>query len=121
MVERMKLGSGTTPADWVAEARSFRANHPADWWELQRHKLIHFWTPWLNPLIFLKSQVLASIMALAPLFLLAAFELGRRRRQLDEFLWLLLGLVGIGWLVGGLLFHVRFVIAFLSWTSRSWC
>jgi 4-amino-4-deoxy-L-arabinose transferase-like glycosyltransferase len=135
MVERMKLGSGTGPGDWTESARRFRVENRAGWWELQRHKAVHFWTPWVNPLIFPRTHVLASLVALAPLFLLAAFEMWRRIRGPDAFFVLLLGLVAVGWLVGGILFHVqvRYRIPFVDlsflvlsaawlgrWDVRAW-
>jgi hypothetical protein len=52
------------------------------------------------------------------LFVFAALELWRRRREIDSFLWLLVGLIGSGFVVGGLLFHaaVRYRIPFVDVT-----
>jgi 4-amino-4-deoxy-L-arabinose transferase-like glycosyltransferase len=109
---------GETPVEvYLEEARDFRQNHSADWWRLQWYKFKHFWTPWLNPLIFPRSLYLLSLVATTPLFLLAAIELWRRRRKMsDPFLVLLLGLVAVGYIVGGFLFHVqvRYRIPFID-------
>jgi 4-amino-4-deoxy-L-arabinose transferase-like glycosyltransferase len=107
LVARFSVESGTPPETWMEEARAFRQNHRSDWWRLQWYKFKHFWTPWLNPLIFSRANFLISLVTLTPVFLLAAAELWRRRGKYDPFLLLLLGLVGIGYLVGGFLFHVQ--------------
>lgn len=108
MHRRFSLHGGETPEQWAAAAREFREQHRGAWWRLQGHKLAHFWTPWVNPLIFPRAQFAASLLTMTPLFVLAAWEIARRlRRQPDAFLALLLGLVGVGWLVGGILFHVQ--------------
>jgi hypothetical protein len=99
--------SGKSPDVWMDEARSFRRERTGDWLRLQWHKFKHFWTPWLNPLIFPRKQFIISLLTATPIFLLAAAELFRRRRAIDPFLVLLLGLVGVGYLVSGLLFHVQ--------------
>jgi 4-amino-4-deoxy-L-arabinose transferase-like glycosyltransferase len=107
LVARFSVESGTPPETWMAEARAFRQNHRADWWRLQWYKFKHFWTPWLNPLIFSRANFLISVVTLTPPFIFAAAELWRRRGKYDPFLYLLLGLVGVGYVVGGLLFHVQ--------------
>lgn len=107
VVARYSVKSGPSPETWMAEARDFRKNHPADWRRLQWYKFKHFWTPWLNPLIFSRSNFLISLVAITPLFLLGAAELVRRRKTRDPFLFLLLGLIAVGYLVGGFLFHVQ--------------
>lgn len=107
LVTHYAMKSETSPEVYLEEARDFRQNHKADWWRLQWYKFKHFWTPWLNPLIFPRSLYLLSLVATTPLFLFAAVELWRRRRERDSFLWLLLGLVAVGYLVGGFLFHVQ--------------
>jgi hypothetical protein len=91
----------------MAAAHDFRQNHARDWWRLQWYKFRHFWTPWLNPLIFSRATFLISLLTVTPLFLLAPVELFRRRRSKDPFVWVLLGLIAVGYLVGGLLFHVQ--------------
>lgn len=95
------------PAVLIGEAEALRTSHPRDWWILQLYKFKHFWTPWLNPLIFSRAQVALSAVAATPLFVWALLELGRQRRRLDRFLILLLGLIGTGYLVAGFLFHVQ--------------
>jgi len=101
---------------WLARARAFRRDHPAEWWRLQRHKLVHFWTPWLNPLIFPRHQVWASALSQTPLFLIALAEIARRLRRPDPFLALLLAVLAAGLLVGGMLFltAVRYRIPFVD-------
>lgn len=99
--------SGKSPEVWMEEMRAFRRERTADWLRLQFYKFKHFWTPWLNPLIFPRTQFIISLLSATPLFLLSALELFRRRRTIDRFLVLLLGLVGVGYLVSGLLFHVQ--------------
>ena len=77
-------------------------------------------------MIFPRSMFLVSVLSLTPRFLLAAAELWRRHRSIDPFLWLLLGLVAVGSLAGGFLFHVqvRYRIPFVDLTflvlSASW-
>jgi hypothetical protein len=107
LVSRFSTESNVTPATWSAEAQDFRRNHAADWWRLQWYKSKHFWTPWLNPLIFSRSNFLISLVTITPLFVMAAIELFRRRKSRAPFLLLLLGLIAVGYLVGGLLFHVQ--------------
>jgi glycosyltransferase involved in cell wall biosynthesis/4-amino-4-deoxy-L-arabinose transferase-like glycosyltransferase len=109
---RFAIVGGSAPEGWLEEGNAFRRDHPAEWRRLQWHKIRHFWTPWLNPLIFPRSLFLVSVLAITPLFALAAAELWRRRPRQgqsgwDGFLWLLLGLVAVGFLVGGLMFHVQ--------------
>lgn len=118
LVARFSVESGTPPEMWMDEARDFRRDQSADWWRLQWHKFKHFWTPWLNPLIFSRSIYLLSLFTITPLFLMAAAELFRRRASIDAFLILLLGLVAVGYLVGGLLFHtqVRYRFPFVDLT-----
>ncbi|HEY0431457.1 MAG TPA: glycosyltransferase family 39 protein [Pyrinomonadaceae bacterium] len=107
LIRKFSVESGTSPETWIAEARDFRQNHREEWWRLQAFKFKHFWTPWLNPLIFSRANVLISLVTITPLFLLGALELVRRRRIIDPFLVLLLGLIAVGYLVGGFLFHVQ--------------
>jgi 4-amino-4-deoxy-L-arabinose transferase-like glycosyltransferase len=98
--------SGKPANVWMEEVRLFRQEHPADWRRLQWYKFKHFWTPWLNPLIFPRMQFIVSVLSATPLFLLAGAELVRRRFR-DPFLQLLVGLVVVGYLVSGFLFHVQ--------------
>ena len=107
LVTRISVEAQTPSDTLVDEARAFRQNDRAGWWRLQWYKFKHFWTPWLNPLIFSRTDFLISLFALTPLFLLAAFELWRRCRAKDSFVPLLIGLIAVGYLVGGLLFHVQ--------------
>lgn len=107
LVEHFSVESGPQQETWMEEARSFRQNQKADWWLLQWYKFKHFWTPWVNPLIFSRTDFLISLFTVTPIFLLAAVELWRRRRARDPFLLLLVGLISVGYLVGGLLFHVQ--------------
>src|SRR2546425_177968 len=95
LVVHVSLEGGMSNSALMEEARDFRQNHRADWWRLQWYKFRHFWTPWLNPMIFSRGQYLLSLVATTPLFLMAAAELWRRRSQRDPFLVLLLGLVGV--------------------------
>jgi len=101
------IDSKHSPEDWMRPARDFQRNQTRDWLKLQLYKVRHFWTPWLNPLIFSRRDYLLSLVSTTPLFLLAGCELWRRRRVRDPFLTLLLGVLGVGYLVGGLLFHVE--------------
>jgi len=112
---RLSVNSNVTPEQWMNEVRDFQKNHRAEWWRLQWYKFRHFWTPWVNPLIFPRSQFLLSLFAVTPLFIGALVEL-LRRRKLDAFLVLLLGVVVVGYLVGGFLFHVavRYRIPFVD-------
>jgi len=107
LIARGSIESGTSPEASMAEARDFRENHRPDWWRLQWYKFKHFWTPWLNPLIFSRANVLISVITITPLFLLGAVELFRRLASRDPFALLLLGLIVVGYLVGGFLFHVQ--------------
>lgn len=107
LAARFSVDSGISQETWMKEARDFRQNHSADWWLLQWYKFKHFWTPWLNPVIFSRANFLISLLANTPLFLLAGAELIRRRGKSDPFLVLLLGLVAVGYLVAGFLFHVQ--------------
>src|SRR5207253_4394796 len=79
LVEHVSLESKNSLGQWLDEVREFRRERPADWWRLQWYKFKHYWTPWLNPLIFSRTQVLISAVIGTPLFLLAALELWRRR------------------------------------------
>lgn len=123
---RFAVDGGEPPETWVASARRFQEEQRTDWLRLQGHKVRHFWTPWLNPLIVSRAVFLASLLAATPIFLLAVMEVWRRLRRQDAFLWLLLGLVAVGFLVGGLLFHVqvRYRIPFVDLSflvlSASW-
>jgi len=112
------IESGTGPQEWMTEAREFSQSNAHGWWLLQLYKLKHFWTPWLNPIIFSRTQFLLSLFFTTPLFVLAFLELWRRRHERDPFMLLLLGLVGVGYLVGGFLFHVqvRYRIPFVDVT-----
>ena len=114
---------------WVRAALDFRRSHTRDWLRLQWYKTQHFWTPWLNPVIFERKAFLISVFFTTPLFVLAACELWRRRRTYDAFLVLLLGILGIGYLTGGLIFHaqvryripyveVTFILLASCWASR---
>ena len=118
LIARINVGPDNTPERLRESARRFRDEHRGEWWKLQFYKIRHFWTPWLNPLIFPKSLFLISVVTFTPLFVLAALELWRRRRQTDSFLWLLVGIIGSGFVVGGLLFHaaVRYRIPFVDVT-----
>ncbi len=111
LVQRLSVENGISPETWMSEAREFRQNHRTEWLKLQAYKFKHFWTPWLNPLIFSRGKVLMSLVTITPLFLLGALELVRRWRSngkpRDPFLLLLVGLIAIGYLVGGFLFHVQ--------------
>ncbi|MGE0882717.1 MAG: glycosyltransferase family 39 protein [Blastocatellales bacterium] len=92
---------------WLAETHRFRTNHPEDWFRLQWYKFRHFWTPWLNPLIFPRSIFVLSLFTVTPIFILGLIEIWKRRKSFDSFLVLLIGLIFVGYLVGGLLFHVQ--------------
>jgi Dolichyl-phosphate-mannose-protein mannosyltransferase len=118
LVRHVSLESGISNDRLLEEARGFRQDHRKDWWRLQAYKFKHFWTPWLDPRIFSRSQFLLSLFSTTPLFAVAAVFLWRRRRQKDPFLILLLGLVAVGYLVGGCLFHVqvRYRIPFVDVT-----
>jgi hypothetical protein len=107
LVRHISLEGGMTNAALMEESRDFRQNHRRDWWRLQLYKLRHYWTPWLNPLIFSRGQFLISLFAATPLFLISVIELWRGRGQRDPFIVLMLGLVVVGFLVGGFLFHVQ--------------
>lgn len=107
LAARFSVESGTPPETWLSEARDFRENHRADWWRLQWYKFKHFWTPWLNPLIFSRAKFLVSLVTITPLFLLGAAELFHRRASRDPFMLLLLCLIAVGYLVAGFLFHVQ--------------
>ena len=107
LVTRISVEESASLGAWLDEVRDFRQNHRADWWRLQAYKFKHFWTPWLNPVIFSRTNYLVSLVTTTPLFLLAAVELIRRITKPDPFLVLLLGLVAVGYLVGGFLFHVQ--------------
>ncbi len=112
----ISVHSPLPPESWMAVARAFPQNYPAEWRRLQWHKFIHFWTPWLNPLIFSRPQFLISVGSQTPLFAFAALELWRRQRSGDPFLLLLLGVVAVGYLVGGWLFiaAVRYRLPFVD-------
>lgn len=102
-----KASVDESPDVLIREAEDLRTHHSRDWWILQLYKFKHFWTPWLNPLIFSPAQVVLSAVAATPLFLLALVELWWQRRRLDRFVILLLGVIGTGYLVAGFLFHVQ--------------
>ena len=118
--------SNFTPQAWMDAANDFRRHHTRDWLKLQWYKTLHFWTPWLNPTIFDRRNYWVSIVFTTPLFGLAAGELWRRRKSPDPLLILLLGLMAIGYLVGGLIFHsqVRYRIPYVEVTflllASSW-
>lgn len=103
----ISVDSNLGPESWVYAAREFQRNHTRDWLQLQWYKSKHFWTPWVNPVIFGRRDVLLSMVCTTPVFILAALELWRRKRSGDPFLVLLLGIVGVGYLTGGLIFHVQ--------------
>lgn len=107
MTRRISAEEKSSLEAWAAEVETWRQTHKADWLRLQWYKFKHFWTPWLNPVIFSRANFLMSVVSAAPLFLLAPVELWRRRKLRDPFLILLLGLIGVGYLVGGFLFHVQ--------------
>jgi 4-amino-4-deoxy-L-arabinose transferase-like glycosyltransferase len=107
LITRLSVGSETSNEQLLTEAQAFRNNHRANWLRLQWYKFKHFWTPWLNPLIFSRSEVLISFFMLTPLFIFGAIELCRRKGARDPFLYLLVGLIAVGYVVGGLLFHVQ--------------
>jgi hypothetical protein len=117
LIYRINQGPDSSPERLVASAREFRT-HRSEWWLLQYYKVRHFWTPWVNPVIFSRTNFLMSLVTFTPLFLLAAAEVFRRRKRVEPFLVLLLGLIGAGFLVGGLLFHsaVRYRIPFVDVT-----
>lgn len=105
--ELLSVEKGKPAEQWQAEIDVFKQNRSGDWWLLQWYKLKHFWTPWLNPLIFPRRTFLLSVLAATPLFLLGLAEFGRRIFARDAFAFLLLGLILTGYLVGGLLFQVQ--------------
>jgi 4-amino-4-deoxy-L-arabinose transferase-like glycosyltransferase len=105
--ELLSVKDGKPAGEWMEEVRAFLRERRGDWLRLQWHKFKHFWTPWLNPLIFPASTFLLSVLSATPLFILAVAELWRRRSNRDAFLSLLLGLIATGYLVGGILFQVQ--------------
>ena len=107
LTTRLARASSASLGQWEDEVRDFRQNHPRDWWRLQWYKFEHFWTPWLNPLIFSRMNFLLSLLVNTPLFLMAGVELVRRSWQRDSFIILLLGVIAVGYVVGGLLFQVQ--------------
>ncbi len=130
--DSLSIKKGMSPAQWMDEARAFRRDHRDLWWRLQYYKIIHFWRPWLNPLIFSRAHVLLSGLVTVPLFLGAGLELWHRRRAWDSFLSLLVSLVAVGFAIGGLLFvasvryriplvDVTFLVLTAAWLGRqSW-
>ena len=103
----ISVDAGKPTEQWLAEVRVFRQEQSSQWWSLQWHKFKHFWTPWLNPLIFPRTTFLLSVLCATPLFIFGAVELVRRLYTRDAFSFLLLGLIATGYLVGGLLFQVQ--------------
>lgn len=128
----LSITNGVSPERWMAEAKEFQRDRRDLWWRLQYYKLVHFWRPWLNPLIFSKAMVALSAVVTAPVFALAFLELWRRRRQWDPMLVLLMALAGMGFVIGGLLFvasvryripmvDLTFLILASAWLGhRSW-
>jgi 4-amino-4-deoxy-L-arabinose transferase-like glycosyltransferase len=105
--ELLSVEKGKPAEQWQAEVNAFKQNRSGEWWLLQWYKFKHFWTPWVNPLIFPHCIFLLSVLSATPLFLLGMAELGRRLFVRDPFAVLLLGLILTGYLVGGLLFQVQ--------------
>jgi len=116
LIQRINRGADSSPERLVASAREFRTQHAAEWRLLQWYKFRHFWTPWVNPLIFSRMNFYLSLLTFTPMFILGAFELYRRRKKIDPFLILLVGVIATGYVVGGLLFHsaVRYRIPFVD-------
>jgi 4-amino-4-deoxy-L-arabinose transferase-like glycosyltransferase len=105
--ELLSVKGGKSAEQWMTEVRAFKQDRGGAWWSLQWHKLKHFWTPWLNPLIFPRTTFLLSVFSATPIFLLGGVELLRRLYARDQFSFLLLGLIATGYLVGGVLFQVQ--------------
>lgn len=105
--ELLSAEKGKPAEQWQAEVDVFKQDRSGEWWLLQWYKFRHFWTPWLNPLIFPRGMFLLSVLCAPPLFLLGLVELSRRVFARDPFAFLLLGLILTGYLVGGLLFQVQ--------------
>jgi hypothetical protein len=108
-------GSGQGPREWLESARRFRREEPARWWRLQGYKTLHFWRPWLNPLLVERNAFLVSIIVGVPLFLFGALGLfGRAVSHPTHSL--LVGITLIGYLTGGLLFtaSARFRFPFVD-------
>lgn len=101
------VGAGGSPETWLADAERFRRERPEDWRRLQLYKAVHFWRPWVNPLLFPFSRVVFSAAFTIPIFFLAASAVVRQGRALGPFGLMLLALVGVGWIVGGIMFHVQ--------------
>jgi len=99
------VGSGKYQADWVRDASAFRRGRPADWWRMQGLKMIGFWRPWLNPMLYAWPMVAASALATIPTFL-AGFLGMFSRRSRHPSRPLLVGIVIVGYLTGGFLFIV---------------
>lgn len=108
-------GSGQGPKEWLESARRFRQEQPARWWRLQGNKTLHFWRPWLNPLLVERSAFLVSIVVGVPLFLFGALGFICRSNDRPTHT-LLLGITVLGYLTGGLLFtaSARFRFPFVD-------
>jgi 4-amino-4-deoxy-L-arabinose transferase-like glycosyltransferase len=105
LMGRLSVDSREALPAWINEVRNFR--YTRQWWLLQWLKFRHFWTPWLNPVIFSRGMFLLSLVSITPVFVLGALELLRLMKRPDAFLGLMVGLMVVGYTVGGLLFHVQ--------------
>jgi hypothetical protein len=116
LTSRFEVEGGLPPAEWMVEPRNFVRNDTGHWLRLEAYKIRHFWTPWVNPMLYSRSIVALSAIYSVPVFLVGLFGLARllwRRSPLGR---PLLAVIGIGFLTGGLIFHtqVRYRVPFVD-------
>lgn len=116
LTAQFEVEGGLPPSEWLVEPKRFVREDTAGWLRLEMHKAVHFWTPWVNPMLYSAPIVALSAIYSVPVFLLGiagVLRLWRRRSPLGR---MLLAVIGIGFLTGGLIFHtqVRYRVPFVD-------
>lgn len=116
LTARFEVDGGLPKSEWLDEPARFVRYDTGRWLLLEGYKIRHFWTPWVNPMLYSRSVVAISAVYSVPVFLLGLYglwQLVKRRSPLGH---VLLIVVGIGFLTGGLIFHtqVRYRVPFVD-------
>ena len=116
LTAQFEVDGGLPKSEWLVEPIHFVRYDTARWLQLELYKVRHFWTPWVNPMLYSASVVAVSAAYTVPVFLLGLFGLWRLLERRSPLGRPLLVVIGIGFLTGGLIFHtqVRYRVPFVD-------
>lgn len=116
LTAQFEVEGGIPQSEWLIEPKRFVREDTTQWLRLEMHKMLHFWTPWVNPMLYSASVVALSAVYSVPVFLVGLFGLGRLLKHRPPLGRPLLAVIGIGFLTGGLIFHtqVRYRVPFVD-------